>query len=47
MGAACNVAEKHRGGGAGDAFHVVVLCHPKSMVPEGFNMTRQFKAVPE
>ena len=36
-----NVADDHRGGGTGDAFHVVVLRHPEAGVTQCFDVLGQ------
>ena len=39
------MADHHRGGGTGDAFHVVVLGNPEALVAEGFHVAGKGRAL--
>ncbi len=45
FGAGGQITHDHRGGGAGDARHVVVLGNPEAAVTQRFRVLRQFQRV--
>ncbi|MNL28545.1 hypothetical protein D3C87_1501930 [compost metagenome] len=47
IGAAGNVADQHRGGRAGDAFHIVVFGKPIPSITKFFRAPREPETIPE
>jgi hypothetical protein len=41
------MADEHRGRGAGNADHVVVLGHPEAMKTKSLDVSREVNAVPQ
>jgi hypothetical protein len=47
FGAAGDIADHHRGRGAGDAGHVVMFCKPESLVIPAFGVSREIERIAE
>jgi hypothetical protein len=46
-GAACDIADHHRGRSAGDAGHIVMLGKPEPLVIPAFGVLRQIERIAE